>query len=136
VITKNEIEMTQILLGEAQRTYVDIYLAYLDGSPVEEGADIDAVVSEVWQMNRNLRRGIDYRTLIYVENQWELLRLVVHRKIQRAASDGEWVTLAAGLKSLLIGGYKLIRMWLRIRSSVRPAITAAELHEIRSLHAQ
>jgi len=118
MITRHEIEVARGMRERSAKTIVDIYLAFaVDRSPVEDGADIAWVVSQLHEMNlRELRKPIRLATVLLLQNHVELSIRIFRLRMRSVADRAAWRELPG-------------EMWRGVRSF----LTLAPIYVRRSL---
>lgn len=91
LITRDEVDFLRALHERSLKTCVDVYIAYLEGHPVEEGADLEYVFTVVWAANyRMLKHELGWATVLFVQTQWELSKSMLYWQMQLLAKRKGW----------------------------------------------
>lgn len=90
-ISRLEVDTLKVCHQETLRRCVDLYLCYLDGHPVEEGADLEYVFSVVWSGNyRWLKGELGWATVLFVQTQFDLVMQMLSWRMRLLASRRRW----------------------------------------------
>lgn len=138
IITKQEVEFTKRMAQRSLQRCVDIYLAYLDKHPVEEGTDMQFVFNVVWGGNYRAVRGeIGIPTIVFLEVQFDLCWQMFHWQMKEIARKEAWKDLprvfGATSRTLTKLAKLAVRHYLPI---TRPRVTLDDFVAITDFTAQ
>lgn len=137
MITRNEIEVARSMRERSRKTIIDIYIAFaVDRAPVEEGADIAWVVSELHEMNvAELRKPIQWATVMLLENQYELTKRLFVLRLQRVADRSAWSEYPGEIWRGARSFFHLALLYLRRGLSPihAPVLSPAEWERLQTL---
>lgn len=140
MITRNEIEVARAMRGRSRKTIIDIYIAFaVDRAPVEDGADIGWVVSELHEMNvRELQKPIRWATVMLLENQYELTKRLFMLRLQRIADKSAWGEYPGEIWRGIVSFARLGIIYVRRGLSPlhAPVLSPAEWERLRALQCQ
>lgn len=115
-ITRREVEMAKDMRNRATLAFIDVYLAYLDGSEPELGTDMDEVFRVVWELNSNLRKDFGWATWLYLRNQTELCGAMFVNKMRAVAREQRWREVPSVIGGTLRAYATLAKLALRFVS--------------------
>lgn len=130
--------MAKRMAERSLRCCVDIYLAYLDKHPVEDGTDMQFVFNIVWGGNyRTLRGEVGVRTIIFLEAQFDLCCQMFHWQMRQVARKQSWKEMPAVASSTARALLKLAKLAARHYLPIaRPRVTLDDFSTITNFTTQ